>query len=83
MIKNNIPMRNAGTAIGSDQNSIYHCGGGLVNMVINNLAIYRIPAKINATPPTISYFQDINNINNRMNVGILCMSNANIVPQNP
>lgn len=37
--RNKIPTSNAGPAIGKDQNNINHCGGGVLSMVINNLAI--------------------------------------------
>jgi hypothetical protein len=42
-----------------------------------------MPAKIKATPPTISCFQDINTIINKINTGILCINNPNTVPQKP
>lgn len=40
-----------------------------------------MPAKIKAIPPTISRFQDISKIIDRINTGILCIINPNIVPQ--
>ena len=77
---NKIPIRNAGPAICRDQNNIYH-SDGLLNIFINKLTIYNIPAKIKTTPPTISYFQDINRAANRINTGILCINNPTTICQ--
>ena len=66
-------MRNAGPAIIIDQEIIYHSNLEFINRVI----IYNNPAKIKAIPPTISYFQDIHKIINKINTGILCINNPN------
>ena len=78
-------MRNAGPAIGRDQNSIYHSRGFDIIILVILIPLYNSPAKIKAIPPTISYsyFQDIIRTINKTSAGILCINNPKIVPQNP
>lgn len=61
-----------------DHDSIYHSIG-----FISSKTIYNSPARIKAIPPTISCFQEITKITNKMSDGILCMNNPAIVCQNP
>ena len=75
-IRNKTPIRNATPEICRDQNNIYHSNGFLISRII-----YNSPARIKAIPPTISYFQEINRIINKISAGILCMKNPNIVCQ--
>jgi len=63
-------MRNAVPEICIAHNSIYHSNGFL-----NSMTIYNNPARINAIPPTISYFHDIIKTTNKIITGILCMNN--------
>ena len=69
-------MRNAIPEICIAHDIIYHSNGFL-----NSRIIYNNPARINAIPPTISYFHDINRTINKINTGILCMNNPNTVCQ--
>ena len=77
---NKIPIRNAGPAIIRIQDIIYH-SNEFLSIFINIVTIYNIPAKIKATPPTISCFQDIIKTAKRINTGILCMNNPTAICQ--
>ena len=80
---NRIPIRNAGPATVRDQESIYHWAGGFDNIDASNTAMYTIPAKIKATPPTISRLHDTIRTTNRISVGMLCINKPATVPQKP
>lgn len=64
-IKNNAPIKNAGT---SSIRDIYQ--GSIVSLIIED-TICATPARMKATPPTISYFQDMNKTSNKTSEGIL------------
>ena len=61
---------------------MYH-SNEFLNVFINIITTYNVPAKVKMTPPTISCFQDINRTINKINTGILCINNPNIVSQKP
>jgi hypothetical protein len=82
-IMNKIPMRNAGPAIMRDHDSMYHSIGFDVIILIILIPLYNNPARIKAIPPTISCFQETNRTINKINDGILCITNPKIVCQNP
>lgn len=67
-----MPIRNAGPKIIKDQNDINHWWGDVLNMLMSTSVRYSIPASENAIAPTISYFQDMNKIINKINDGMLC-----------
>jgi len=69
-------MSNAIPEIWMAQASIYHSKGFLINR-----AIYNIPARMKAIPPTISCFHDINKIISKINTGMLCINNPSKICQ--
>jgi hypothetical protein len=76
LIKNKIPITNAGPEIIIDQyRAIY--SGWFKSVMIK----YSIPARIKAIPPTNSYFQDINKTTSKISTGILCINKPTIVCQ--
>jgi len=77
---NKIPIKNAGPAIVRIQITIYH-SNEFLNIFIDIIATYNIPAKIKTIPPTISCFQDIKRITNKINTGILCINNPTTICQ--
>lgn len=70
--RNRMPMANAGPAMVTDQDSIYHSNSGF----LVNRKIYNSPAKINVTAPTISCLHEIMSNSNKSNAGMLWINKA-------
>jgi hypothetical protein len=77
---NKIPTRNAGPAIIRIQDIIYH-SNEFLSAFINIITTYNVPAEIKTIPPTISCFQDIIRVINKINTGILCINNPTTICQ--
>jgi len=81
--RNKIPTRNAGTtSIRDTARAIYH--GSMVSLTMENI-MCAMPARMNAIPPTISYFHDTHRTIARIKEGMLCMNRPTAIcqPVNP
>ena len=73
-------MKNAIPEICMTQDSMYH-SNWFFKAFINIIAMYNSPPRINAIPPTISYFQAISRTINKTSTGMLCINNPNAICQ--